>query len=102
VPVEISKVPAIGSIILLLLAVFGRWPYGFYTVLRLAVCLSALYLATYAFRFGKALWAWVLVGTAILFNPLVPVRLGRSEWQPLDLIGAAIFVVCLKTIRGKD
>jgi hypothetical protein len=98
---RISKVPAIASIVMLFLAVFGRWPYGFYTLLRIVVCVSATYLALQARRHMKTFWLWLMVGTALLFNPVVPVALRRSNWQPLDFIAAVVFAISLLTIRER-
>jgi len=95
----VSKVPAISSIIFLLLAVSGRWPYGFYTLLRLVVCVSAVYLVFQANELKKTAWIWLMGGTALLFNPLIPVRLGRSDWQVFDLMAAVVFGVSLAAIR---
>lgn len=100
-PRPISKLPAIISLAFLLLAVFGRWPYGFYTLLRFAVCGSAIYLAVQAFELKKSVWVWLMAAMTVLFNPLIPIRLPRDEWQAIDLIGAVILVVSLFTIRRR-
>jgi hypothetical protein len=34
----------------------------------------------------------MFVGTAVLFNPLVPVRLDRSIWQIVDLAAGITFL----------
>jgi hypothetical protein len=96
---KISKVPAIASIIFLVFAAVGRWSYGFYTLLRLVVCLSAAYFAFTASQLKMPVWMWIMVGTVLLFNPLLPVRLSRSEWQPLDFIAAVVFVIVLFVVR---
>lgn len=100
-PAQVSKGPAIISIVLLLLASFGRWPYGFYTLLRLVVTGGAIYLAFAAAQFNKTTWIWVMGVTAVLFNPLIPVHLKRSVWQFIDFLAALLFAVTLFTIRGK-
>jgi hypothetical protein len=73
-----SRVAAIISILLLSLALSRRWPFGFYTLLRLTVCASAVYIAFQAHRFNKAVWTWVLGGVAVLFNPIVPIYMRRT------------------------
>jgi hypothetical protein len=98
---QISKVPSVACVVVLLTAVFERWPYGFYTVLRIVVCLSAAYLAFEAKKLRKPRWMWLMVGTALLFNPVAPVGLSRSDWQPLDLIAAVLFAVSVSAIRQK-
>jgi hypothetical protein len=85
--------------VFLLLAVFGRWPYGFYTLLRFAVCGSATFLAVQAFELKKSVWVWIMAAMAVLFNPLIPIRLPRDAWQVIDLIAAVVLAVSLFTIR---
>ena len=99
---HVSKIPAVISGIFLLLAVFARWPYGFYTLLRFAVCGSAIYLALQANDFKKPAWVWIMGAMAVLFNPLVPVRFPRSVWQITDFIAAAVFATSLAMIRKKS
>jgi len=50
-----SLLAALASMALLSLAVLGRWPYGFYNVLRLVVCGSAIYVAQQAGVAGQTL-----------------------------------------------
>ena len=75
------------------------WPYGFYTVLRLTVCGSAVCMAVLAYRMRKTLWVWLMGATGILFNPLVPVYMRRSDWLPLDFLAAALFVASVAAIH---
>jgi hypothetical protein len=96
-----SRAPAIIAICFLLFAVSGRWPYSFYTVLRFVACGSAIYLAVQAHNLGKRAWVWIMGATAVLLNPLIPMRLHRSDWKALDFIAAALFAVSLVTIRCK-
>ncbi len=65
----LSKLPAIIPALLLLAAVFGRWPYGFYTLLRLVVCGCSAYLAVKANGMRNVAWTWIMGGMAVLFNP---------------------------------
>ena len=88
------------SIIFLVLAVFGRWPYFLYVLLRLAVSVSAVYLAVQAHELRKTGWVWVMSAAAVLFNPVIPVRMARSDWQLIDFLGAVLFAVSLRGIRG--
>ena len=70
--------PAIGAVILLVLAEIDRWPYGFYTVPRVAVSVSAVDLAILTRELRRFNWVWLMVIMALLFNPFVPVRLPRA------------------------
>lgn len=98
-----SLVPVAAAIAFLLLAVLGSWPYGFYTILRLVVCGAAIYVAYAAARTNRAPWLWIMVGVALLFNPLVPVSFERELWRVLDLIVAIVFVVLiLRNLRSGE
>lgn len=85
--------PCLASIVLLMMAVFGRWPYSFYVLMRFVACGSAAYLAVGAHREMRHFWTWVMVAVALLFNPLVPVHMSRHDWQRLDVVGAFVFAI---------
>ena len=87
----VSRVPAVTSIVFLAFAVLGSWPYGFYTLLRLVVCGSAVYLAVQFNSRSDGVWIWVMAGVALLFNPVVPVGLTRDTWVLLDVATAVVF-----------
>ena len=64
-------------------------PYGYYTLMRIVVCATALFVTFIAAKNG-ALWAvWAYSIIALLFNPIVPIHLTKGLWQPLDVIAAA-------------
>jgi tetratricopeptide (TPR) repeat protein len=77
----------------LLIAAFSRWPYVFYIVLRFLVCSTAIYYGVVIFHKEHRKWAWAFGAVAVLFNPLVPVRMARSDWQVLNLLVAAFFII---------
>lgn len=84
-------IPAIIAAIILLGAL-GRWPYGYYQLLRWVTCGVAVYVAFLAYAWEKK-WATYLFGfIAVLFNPLLPIYLSREIWQPIDVICALLFV----------
>lgn len=97
-----SKAPAIICTIFLFVAVLGRWPSGFYTLLRFAVCGSAIYLAVQASALRKPAWLWIMGAMAVLFNPLVPIRFPRHVWHVLDFIAATTFLVSLAAFRKRN
>jgi hypothetical protein len=69
-----------------------KMPHTFYTLVRFAVCGTAVYLAFGAWWSHLRVWTPVMGGIAILFNPLAPVHLSRSFWQILDI--ATALVLC--------
>ena len=98
---QTRRIVAVISIALLVLAAVGRWPYGFYTFLRIVVCGSAVYLAVHAHQTRNVLWAWVMGAVAVLFNPLVPVYLRRSQWFWFDVIASLVFILSLRFISSE-
>jgi CheY-like chemotaxis protein len=76
-----------------LLAVWSRWPYGTYAILRFAVCATSVYLAARSYEVGQRAWAWVNGITAALFNPFFPLRLRRGQWEILDFGAAFVFAL---------
>ncbi|MBB3917054.1 DUF6804 family protein [Rhizobium fabae] len=81
--------------IALLIVAILPLPYGYYSFLRLAITLSAAYLAWEAYREKYAFngWALILSMVALLFNPLIPVYLDRGSWFVIDLAVAGIFAM---------
>jgi len=98
---QTGRVAAIISILLLFLAIIERWPYGFYTFLRIVVCVSALYLAFQAHKIHKPFSTWVLGGVAVLFNPFVPIYMQRTQWRWFDFLGLVVFVASLGVVRAR-
>lgn len=77
--------PTILVAALLLVAAEGGHAYGFYIVLRLVTTVGAVYWALRVFREGLHGWAWAFAAVALLMNPLLPIRMQRTQWQPIDL-----------------
>lgn len=68
-------------------------PWGYYTLLRIVVCSAALYNVVDAYGRGVSsyIWAWLVV--VVLFNPLLPVGLGRGVWAAVDLLSCGMFLL---------
>jgi hypothetical protein len=71
--------------ILLIVAAEGRHPYGFYMALRTAATVGAAYWAVKVYHAGPRGWMWAFLAVALLLNPILPVRMQRSQWQSIDL-----------------
>lgn len=96
--------------VLLLLGAVGRWPYDYYTLLRVVVCAVAASESYFAFQRAEAnsagrdkqqrrAWAFALL--AVLFNPFVPVHLARATWNVIDIgAGLALAVDLAVELRG--
>jgi hypothetical protein len=94
-PRVIPTLPAplwIAPSILLLVAALTRLPYGFYVFLRLVVCAAAVAVAWQILRRSlNHVTGWTAAALALLYNPLITVRLKRSEWEPVNIATAAFF-----------
>ena len=95
-----QTIPALVAAILLLVAL-GNHPYGYYTFVRWAVSIAAMFLAVFAHKQKRHAITWLFVGVAILFNPIAPVYLQRSTWHVLDVLTALIFIGSLVLVEGK-
>lgn len=75
-------------------------PYGYYTLLRLVVTIAAVVAALGLYQARQAVvWTVIFMGAvALLFNPIITVRLDRSAWLPIDL-GLAVFFTWLALSR---
>jgi hypothetical protein len=71
--------------IFMLIAVTGRHSYAFYMLLRLLVTVGAVYWAWRVYEMGLHGWVWAFATAALLMNPFVPIRMHRTDWQPIDL-----------------
>jgi hypothetical protein len=85
--------PALFAAAFLVLAVSSHWPYAFYVLMRLTVCAISLYLAHNSSTSGRVFWVWVLGAVALLFNPIFPMRMHRSDWSYLNMIAASLLAL---------
>lgn len=99
---SISVVVRVIAIILLFVATFDKYPYGFYKVLRWVVCAAAAYSAYVAYETNKRVWIWLLGVIALLFNPLIKFHLSRDVWQPIDLLTGILILISLFFVREKN
>lgn len=81
------------SVTLLFLAMIEGWPYGFFTLLRLVVFGTTVYLSWLAYKSERQSWIWIFGFIALVFNPLIPLHLGRGLWKVIDLlVGVFLFI----------
>jgi len=81
---------ALGIAGLLVVAVLP-FPIGFYTLLRIAVAGSALFLVSLLWERHR-LVGGLLIAVAVLFNPIFPVWLNKEIWTVLNIGTAVIFL----------
>jgi hypothetical protein len=88
--------------ILLLLVTFVNFPYGFYNFLRLIVSISSGFIIYLDYKEEKRITTSVIIFTIIclLFNPIIPVHLTKSQWIPIDIITSIIFIYSYFKIKN--
>jgi hypothetical protein len=90
---QVKWPPIAISIVALVLGALGQWPYGFFVLLRFVVCATAIYLGFCAKEIRRPFWLVTMWGIALLFNPIVPVHMNRSDWQVLDFLIAILLML---------
>jgi len=86
--------------VMLLLAIPSIWPYGYYQLLRWVVSGVAAYNAYGAYYAKKQNWMLVMIGVAILFNPIAPFFLDKETWVVLDIVTAITMFVFSRKMGG--
>lgn len=96
--IKYSRVSATISIIALLIATLDL-PYGYYTLLKWVVMISATLLAYTAYKLDRKLWVSLMVITGVLFNPISPIAFDKEAWAVIDLIVAGLFLLSIFKIK---
>ena len=95
-PNSVSMAMAMLSIVSTIAVVVGLFTlaYAYYMLLRVVLCLTAVYGIALALRCGKGAWLWAFGPLAVLYNPVLPVHLG---WKPawVALNGATVVLFWL-------
>lgn len=83
----------------MLVGALAPWPYGYYNLLRWVTTSIAVLVAILALRWKRTWTVPVFVFVAILFNPIWPVQLSRSTWQPIDIGTAVLFALAAVVVK---
>ena len=69
-------------------------PIGYYTFLRIAITVGAVYGIIKEYKGELNFWIISLGIVAILFNPVIPIHLGNKEiWRVINIICGILFLV---------
>jgi hypothetical protein len=82
----------------LLFDALGRHKYDYFTLLRwisCGVCAFTAFQAAEAKKFG---WLWIFVITAIILNPVAPLRLKRETWNIVDTAAGVLLLVAIPIV----
>ena len=88
----------IATIVMLVLGIIGM-PYGFYTLIRIAVCILSIFLFVIHKESGDPILPVIYLVTAILFNPIIKVHLDKEIWSFID--GSVIFLFLISISKVK-
>jgi hypothetical protein len=99
-PVRISSERAIFIAALVVAAGLCLWalarhPIGYYTTLRLVVCTVSAYGIYLAIKWKREGWAFPFGALAVLFNPVVNLRITRETWAYLDVVAALLLIAAI-------
>lgn len=94
-PLNIWKIP-MALIVLFFISMFDL-PYGFYTFLRIIVCLFSITFAFsyYCFNNGLSFVSITAIAIAILWNPIIPASFDKETWVCLDIIAIVLEAIML-------
>lgn len=79
--------------VMLLLCLFNL-PYGYYTLFRFVAMVAFGHSAYRYYKEQKEALMVTMIALAILFQPLLPITLGRIIWNIVDVI-IAVFLLYL-------
>lgn len=87
------------STLMVALGLFA-FPYSFYMLLRVVICLTAIVGLSRAGVRKLSNWLWIYAVAAVLYNPIVPIRLGsKPMWIALNVATIVILWVGLASLR---
>lgn len=79
---------SIGALLIALL----EMPYGYYQLLRVGICIASGILAYQAFEKQKSELGLAFVASALIYNPIAPLALGREIWTVVNIATIAVLI----------
>jgi len=93
-------IPSVIVAIMLLLALVP-WPYGYYQLLKVAICCVSVYVAYTAYVLQEIWVVYLFIGLIVgLFNPFVSIHLSRNLWQLIDIACACVFFIIAFVLKA--
>lgn len=77
----------------LLFWALARHPIGYFTILRLVTTVVCLYAGYLAIQNEEKGWIFVFGGLALLFQPLIPLRMTRATWNMVDVLVGVFLLI---------
>jgi hypothetical protein len=88
--------------IIMLAVAFLHIPYGYYTLLRVVLTSIFIYLTYICYITDKFILKYIFILFAIIYNPLVPLHLGREVWTIINIATFVPIVISMLIVTKKD
>lgn len=85
----------------MLLACLLPMPYGYYNLARIVTMTAFAIKAVDYHKIGKIELCIGCIAGVMLFQPLIPISLGRLIWNIVDVIAALFFFYCSGILKRK-
>ena len=85
--------------VMLVFAAAEKQPDSFYTLLRWVCCAVFAYSAVTSFQMKRMLWLCIFGVLAVLFNPIFPLGLDRTQWIVADWSSIGAMVIAAFIFR---
>ncbi len=83
----------------LLLVAIAKMPYGYYIILRISTAITCSLLCYLAYNSNKIKTAIMSGLLVILYNPIIPIPLGRDIWIIVNLISMVMILILFIFIK---
>ncbi len=93
--------PNLVEMIMLTLVFSHALPYGYYILLRWVVTATFSFLLFKAYHHISDTWKWVLGIMILVYNPILPLDLGRDIWTIVNVVTIIIILLTLFIFRRK-
>jgi len=87
---------------MLLWALYPGNPSGYYTLLHWFCCGTLIYLACRAVSQKRQTWVWILVITALVYNPIFRLHFKGDLWSVINVITSVIVVVSIFALKSRE
>ena len=79
--------------VMLVFAAAEKQPDSFYTLLRWICCVVFAYSAVTSFQMKRTVWLGIFGSLTVLFNPIFPLGLDRTQWIVADWFSIGAIVI---------
>ena len=86
---------------LIIIAPLLSFPYGFYTLLRLIVSVSAGVIIYHSYKAAGGVneISIIFAVILILYNPIIPIHLSREIWNPINFMTSGVYIWAFIKVR---